>query len=101
MEWPTSGGKCSPALARATSSYNLATTRGEAVSGLIAGETSTGITIRRQGQPDETVLRSELREVRAEGESLMPDGLEAGLTHQDFADLLEFLRQPDAGLLKK
>jgi hypothetical protein len=25
----------------------------------------------------------------------------AGLTHQDFADLLEFLRQPDAGLLKK
>ena len=29
----------------------------------------------------------------------MPDGLEQGLTPQDMADLLGFLRQPDAALL--
>ena len=31
----------------------------------------------------------------------MPDGLEQGLTVQDLADLLSFLRQPEAALLPK
>jgi putative heme-binding domain-containing protein len=82
-------------------SYALVTARGETLTGLIASETATSVTVRRQGLPDETVLRDQIKEFRAEGKSLMPDGLEQGLAHQDMADLLEFLRQPDAALLPK
>jgi len=81
--------------------YNLVTTQGESVSGLLVGETQGSVTLRRQGQPDETVLRGQIRELRAEGKSLMPDGLEQGLSHQDFADLLQFLRSPDPTLLPR
>ena len=80
-------------------SYTLNTTTGKTLNGLIAAETATSVTIRRQGQPEETVLRSEINELRAEGKSLMPDGLEQGLTIQDLADLLEFLRRPEAAVL--
>jgi hypothetical protein len=38
-------------------------------------------------------------ELRADGKSLMPDGLEQGLNAQDIADLLEFVQRPDTVLL--
>jgi hypothetical protein len=37
--------------------------------------------------------------LRADGKSLMPDGLEQGLSAQDVADLLAFLQHPDGSLL--
>jgi hypothetical protein len=37
--------------------------------------------------------------MRADGKSLMPEGLEQGLSPQDVADLLDFLRQPDSTLV--
>jgi len=37
--------------------------------------------------------------LRAEGKSLMPDGLEQGMSLQEMADLLAFLQKPDGGLL--
>ena len=80
-------------------SYTLVTTGGETWTGLIASETAVSVTLRRQGQPDETVLRKQIKELRADGKSLMPEGLEQGMSHQDMADLLEFLRQPDRTLL--
>src|SRR5439155_15457333 len=79
-------------------SYTVTTARGETLSGLIAGETATSITLRRANLPDETLLRSQIKELRADGKSLMPDGLEQGMSPQDVADLLEFLRQPDASM---
>ena len=79
----------------------LVTAGGDSLNGLIASETATSVTLRRQGQPDETVLRTQIKELRAEGKSLMPDGLEQGLAHQDFADLLEFLNRPDVQLLPR
>jgi len=82
-------------------SYTVRTVQGDTITGLIAAETATGVTLRRANQPDETVLRSQIAELRAEGKSLMPDGLEQGLSGQDMADLLEFLRQPEAALLGK
>jgi putative membrane-bound dehydrogenase-like protein len=79
-------------------SYTVITSKGEALPGLIAGETANSVTMRRAGMADETILRNEIAEVRAEGRSLMPDGLEQGLNPQDMADLLAFLRQPDVVL---
>jgi hypothetical protein len=45
------------------------------------------------------VARSQLKEIRTTGRSLMPEGLEAGLGPQDLADLLAFLRSPQADWL--
>jgi putative heme-binding domain-containing protein len=72
----------------------LVTKRGQVLSGLIAEETATSIRLRRAEGSEDTVLRSEIEELRASGQSLMPEGLEHTLSVQDVADLLAFLRQP-------
>ena len=79
--------------------YSLMTTDGKRVSGFIVSETTAGTTLRRAGEADDTVLRSQIKELRAEGKSLMPEGLEQGLTPQDMTDLLSFLQKPEGRLL--
>ena len=37
-------------------------------------------------------LRSELEELRATGQSVMPEGLEKDVTQQEFADIIAYLR---------
>ncbi len=75
-------------------SYTCLTTQGDTVTGCIVAETAASVTLRRPGQPDLTVPRQQIQELKADGISLMPDGLEAGLSAQDMADLLEFLQHP-------
>jgi putative membrane-bound dehydrogenase-like protein len=79
--------------------YTVTTARGDTFTGLIMSENANAIVLRRPGVPDETIPRAEIKEVQASGRSLMPDGLETGLTPADLANLLEFLRQPDTALL--
>ena len=79
--------------------YSVSQSDGESLTGLIIGENEASITVRRPNSPDAVIQRSRIRELRAEGKSLMPDGLEQGLTPQDFADLLAFLARPDKTLL--
>jgi putative heme-binding domain-containing protein len=78
--------------------YNAETKSGESCTGFIANETATTVTLRRQNEPDITLSRAELKEFKTSGKSLMPDGLEAGMSEQDVADLIEFLRRPDRTL---
>lgn len=80
--------------------YEAVTTDGEASIGLLASETETRVTLRHAGAPDQTIARNRLQSLKPTGKSLMPDGLENGLSHQDVADLLEFLRHPDGALLR-
>ena len=82
-------------------SYTVVPADGETLIGLIAAESAASVTLRRPNAPDVTIQRSQIKELKADGKSLMPDGLEQGLTVQDVADLLSFLRQPDAALLPK
>ncbi len=82
-------------------SYEIILKDGESVSGLFSSETETRITIRRAGSPDENIPRSQIQSIRATGKSLMPDGLEAGLSTQDMANLLAFLQRPDGALLPR
>jgi putative heme-binding domain-containing protein len=82
-------------------SYTVTTAEGETLTGLIVAESATGVTLRRPNLPDVTIQRRQIKELKADGKSLMPNGLEQGLSVQDMADLLSFLRQPEAALLPK
>jgi putative heme-binding domain-containing protein len=82
-------------------SYTVATNGDDALDGLIVTENASGVTMRRAGLADQTIPRAQIKEVRASGRSLMPDGLEEGLTAKDLADLVAFLRRPDPKLLPK
>jgi putative heme-binding domain-containing protein len=81
--------------------YTLVTTDEKLVTGFIVSETAASVTLRRAGEADDTVLRSQIKQLRAEGKSLMPEGLEQGLTPQDMADLLSFLENPEGRLLSE
>jgi putative heme-binding domain-containing protein len=79
--------------------YLAVTKNGRVLNGLIVGETSDGVTLRREEGRQDTIPRSDIEELRASGKSIMPDGLEEKLTPDQLADLLEFLQHPDAQLL--
>lgn len=82
-------------------SYRVQRNDGEILQGLIVGENESRIVLRRANVPDETILRRDIQHLRAEGTSLMPEGLEESMTTQDMADLLEFLSRPDRELLRE
>jgi putative heme-binding domain-containing protein len=63
------------------------------VSGIIAAETPTSITLRRANAEETVVLRRDILEIKAYTASLMPEGIEANVSAQNFADLLEFLQR--------
>jgi putative membrane-bound dehydrogenase-like protein len=64
---------------------------GRVTTGIIASETATSITLKRAEDQQETILRQNIEEIASAGTSLMPEGLEKKLSHQDMADLLRFL----------
>jgi putative heme-binding domain-containing protein len=72
--------------------YDCTLTTDEELYGLIMSETGNGIVLKLGDGTTRNVLRSEIKSLRGTKISLMPDGLEAGLTHQDLADLLRYLR---------
>jgi putative heme-binding domain-containing protein len=80
-------------------SYTAQTETGETITGILISETSAGVTLRRPGLSDELIPRAQLKQLQASGKSLMPDGLESGMTPADMADLLEFLLNPGSAKL--
>jgi putative heme-binding domain-containing protein len=75
-------------------SYTVAKADDETLTGLMVSESDSTVTLRRPNLPDEVVPRAQIKEIRADAKSLMPDGLEKDLSIQDMADLLEFLKSP-------
>jgi putative membrane-bound dehydrogenase-like protein len=71
--------------------YQAVTKGMRTVTGLLAGETSTSLTLRGQQAKDETLLRSDIEELRGSGKSLMPEGLEKDISKKDMADLIAFI----------
>jgi putative heme-binding domain-containing protein len=70
------------------------TKQGKVLSGLLVEETGASVKLRHADAVEETVLRSEIDELRSSGRSLMPEGLEQTLGAQGLADILAYLRQP-------
>ena len=85
----------SAAFAPEYANYLVETVDGELLNGILAAETDATVTLSRANGETDTVPRRRIRELRAEGRSLMPDGLEQGLDADGLADLLAYLRQHD------
>ena len=72
--------------------YEVETKDGRSISGVITSETATSIVVAQAGGLTETILRSDIAELRASALSLMPEGLESTLTPQDIADVIAFIK---------
>lgn len=68
---------------------------GRVLTGLIASETDSSVTLRRAQKVEDTVPRSQIDELASSGKSLMPEGLEQRIKPQEMADLILYLKQPD------
>ena len=71
--------------------YTVLTVDGKAVSGMIAAETATSVTLTRAEKVSESVARADIEAMRSTGMSLMPEGFEKVLDQQELADLISFL----------
>jgi putative membrane-bound dehydrogenase-like protein len=64
---------------------------GRVLTGLVAEETATSLTLRRAEGIEETILRQNIDEISATGRSLMPEGFEKKIKPQEMADLIAYL----------
>lgn len=74
--------------------YVVETKAGETLTGIIANESAVGITLRRANGDETSLERDRIGRIKSLDQSLMPEGLESGLSHQDMADLLEYIINP-------
>lgn len=73
--------------------FTISTKDDEMITGIITAETATSITLHRGENASDTVLRTDIDFFRNSGISIMPEGLEQGLSKQDMADLLAYLME--------
>jgi putative membrane-bound dehydrogenase-like protein len=75
--------------------YHCRLNDGEELYGLISVETANSLTFKLLDGSTRAVLRNEIASLQSTGASLMPAGLEAGMTPQSLADLIAFLHGGD------
>ncbi len=71
--------------------FTIGTVDGRVLNGLIASESATAVTLRRQEGKEDVLLRSDIQEMSASGQSLMPEGVEKDLKPADLADLIAYI----------
>jgi putative membrane-bound dehydrogenase-like protein len=73
-------------------SYTATTTDGLIYTGVLTAETSTSITLKQAEGKAITLPRDQIDELRSDGVSFMPDGLEKNIPPQAMADLIAFIK---------
>jgi len=73
-------------------SYSVVTIDGQVLTGVIDSDTASSITLRQPEGKTVTLLRSEIDELRSNGVSLMPEGLEKNIPPQEMAHLISFIK---------
>jgi len=73
--------------------YVVLTNDGQVITGVVAGETSTAVTIRGPENKTTTVLRVDIDEINNSGKSLMPEGFEKLIDKKSMSNLLSFLKE--------
>jgi len=75
-------------------SYTVVTTDGQVVSGILAGETASSVSLLEADGKETRVRRSDIDQMKATGRSLMPEGIEQDLTRRELVNLIAYLVQP-------
>ncbi|HUS37499.1 MAG TPA: c-type cytochrome, partial [Verrucomicrobiae bacterium] len=76
---------------------DLELTDGDVVSGMIRAETSESISIQAATGAPQTIPKSKIKSRKSTAVSLMPEGLEAALSLDEFSDLISFLQSLRSG----
>jgi putative membrane-bound dehydrogenase-like protein len=71
--------------------YVVETKDDESLLGLVVNETGSSVTLRQAYGREDVIPRANITSMKSQGQSIMPEGLEAGLTPQRMADLLEYI----------
>ncbi len=71
--------------------YVVETKDDQSLLGLVLNETASSVTLRQAFGKQDVIQRAEITKMQSQGQSVMPEGLEAGLTPQAMADLLEYI----------
>jgi putative heme-binding domain-containing protein len=71
--------------------YVVDTTDGRTLTGMLAAETANSVTLKRAEGATDTVLRSNIRQMRSSRVSIMPEGLEQQMDNQGMADLIAYI----------
>lgn len=72
--------------------YNVEMTDGRVLSGMIADESATSLTLKRAESATDVLPRSQIEAIRSSGQSLMPEGLEKDMSAEQLADLIAFIK---------
>lgn len=73
-------------------SYSVITADGRSMTGVLDVETSDSITLKLAEGKRVTLQRGEIDEMRSNGVSLMPEGLEKNISKQEMADLISYIK---------
>jgi len=73
--------------------YVVVTDDGRSLTGMLAAETSTSVTLLGQDGKSTTVLRAEIDALKSTGKSLMPEGLEKDISPRELRDAIAYLRR--------
>ncbi|WP_010585216.1 PVC-type heme-binding CxxCH protein [Schlesneria paludicola] len=73
--------------------YVVLDKNGRTYTGLLASQTATSITLKKERDETITILRGDIEELASSNKSLMPEGLEKDMTHQAMADLIAYLNE--------
>ena len=72
-------------------SYVVETKDDQSLLGLLVNQTATSVTLRQAYGKQDVIPRANITTLQSQAQSVMPEGLEAGLTPQAMADLLEYI----------
>jgi putative heme-binding domain-containing protein len=74
-------------------SYNCETVSGELETGILQAESSEAVTLLQASEKKVVIARRNIRRLQSSGISLMPEGLEAGLTPENLRDVIAFIQE--------
>ena len=73
--------------------YTVTAKDGRTVTGLITKDDATGVSVKAMGGMEFSFPRAEIEGTSSVGQSVMPEGLETGMSVEDVADLLRFVEE--------
>lgn len=84
-------------VAAAYVAYTLETKSGDTYLAVVSGDNPQSVSLKMPNGEAVQVPRSDIATLRSSDKSMMPEGIESGLTPQEMADLLEFVSRAKPG----